>query len=135
MKIDNSTIAVSFADPANSKNTETASGFQAALDAALSTKASELPKPMTAAEKAQKAKAADAAASEEFLTYMKKTPMQRMREAILKEMGLTEDDLKAMDPEQRAAAEAAIAERIKARMLMQAKEQADKASQQAIITP
>lgn len=135
MKIYSSAISVSFTDPSSSRNAETASGFQAAFDAALSAKSSELPKPMTTAEKAQKAKAADAAASEEFLTYMKKTPLQRMREAILKEMGLTEDELKAMPPEQRAAAEAAIAERIKDRMLMQAKEYADKAAQQNSIVP
>ena len=49
----------------------------------------------------------------DFLNYAKETPAQRMRDAILKSMGLSEDDLKAMSPEKRKAVEDAIAQKIK----------------------
>ncbi|MGZ3274372.1 MAG: hypothetical protein ACXU82_07155 [Caulobacteraceae bacterium] len=49
----------------------------------------------------------------EFLDYAKKTPAQRMRDAVLKSMGLTEDDLKAMSPEKRKAVEETIRQKIK----------------------
>lgn len=49
----------------------------------------------------------------DFLAYAKETPAQRMREAILKSMGLSEDDLKGMSPEKRKAVEETIQERIK----------------------
>lgn len=134
MKIQVASISAGIAPPSN-ENGRNDGDFKAALDAAMNTKAgdSALARPMTAAEKARKAEEADAAAREEFLTYMKKTPMQRMREAILKEMGLTEEDLKAMEPEKRAAAEAAIAEKIKERMLMQAQEKANEAAQKVAL--
>jgi hypothetical protein len=49
----------------------------------------------------------------DFLAYANETPAQRMRDAILKSMGLTEDDLKRMSPEQRKAVEDTIREKIK----------------------
>ena len=55
---------------------------------------------------------ADTAISD-FLNYAKETPAQRMREAILKSMHLTEDDLKNMSPDQRKAVEDQIAQKIK----------------------
>ncbi|HEY4029235.1 MAG TPA: hypothetical protein VGM25_02745 [Caulobacteraceae bacterium] len=51
----------------------------------------------------------------DFLDYAKETPAQRMRDAILKSMGLSEDDLKAMSPEKRKAVEDTIAQIIKQR--------------------
>jgi hypothetical protein len=45
--------------------------------------------------------------------YLRKTPEQHMRDAILKKMGLTEEDLAAMPPEKRAAVEQTITEKIK----------------------
>jgi TPP-dependent pyruvate/acetoin dehydrogenase alpha subunit len=48
----------------------------------------------------------------DFLGYAKQTPAQRMRDSILKSMGLSEDDLKAMSPEKRKAVEDAITKRI-----------------------
>lgn len=51
--------------------------------------------------------------SAEFLAYMKKTPAQRLREDILKKLGLTESDLESMPPDKRAAVEQQIAEEIK----------------------
>lgn len=49
--------------------------------------------------------------------YLNKTPAQRMREAILKEMGITEEDIKNMPPEKQAAVEASIARKIRERLL------------------
>lgn len=54
-------------------------------------------------------------AMSDFQDYANKTPAQRMRDAILKSMGLSEDDLKAMSPEKRKAVEDAIARKIKER--------------------
>jgi len=128
MKIEASSIAANHA--AQADNTRNQGSFQSALDSALSTKtgSSELAKPMTAEERARKAEEDAAAARKDFLDYMKKTPMQRMREAILKEMGLTEEDLKAMDPEKRDEVEAAIAEKIKERLRAQAQEKVNEAA-------
>ena len=49
----------------------------------------------------------------DFLDYAKETPAQRRRDAILKSMGLSEDDLKAMSPEKRKAVEETIRQKIK----------------------
>jgi len=49
----------------------------------------------------------------EFMDYMKKSPAERLRADILKKLDLTEDDIKAMPPEKRAATEQKIAEEIK----------------------
>jgi hypothetical protein len=43
-----------------------------------------------------------------FMDYAKMDPMERMRANILKSMGLTEDDLKNMSPEQQKAVEQKI---------------------------
>jgi hypothetical protein len=45
---------------------------------------------------------------QEFMDYAKMDPMARMRANILKSMGLTEDDLKKMTPEQQKAVEQKI---------------------------
>lgn len=49
-------------------------------------------------------------AAEKFLEFMNKTPEELMREAILKELGYTEEDIAAMDPKERAKVEAKIQE-------------------------
>jgi hypothetical protein len=49
----------------------------------------------------------------DFLAYANESPAQRMRDAILKSMGLSEDDLKSMSPEKRKAVEETIREKIK----------------------
>lgn len=49
----------------------------------------------------------------EFLEYAQKSPAERLRASILKEMGLTEEELDQMDPETLKQVEKAIAERIK----------------------
>ena len=50
---------------------------------------------------------------EEFLHYARMSPAERIRDAVLKELGLTEDDLKNMDATARAKAEEAIRNKIK----------------------
>jgi TPP-dependent pyruvate/acetoin dehydrogenase alpha subunit len=80
--------------------------------------------PMAAAGGAQKpaggffASAApeETGARKEFSDYMKKSPAEQMRDQILKAMGLTEDQLKAMPPEKRAAIEEKIKEMIKTKV-------------------
>jgi hypothetical protein len=62
-------------------------------------------------------------ATEEFQEYMSKTPEQRLRDSILKEMGITEEDLKAMPPEKQQAVAQEIADRMKDKMQLA---QADK---------
>ena len=52
-------------------------------------------------------------AARELAEYADKSVAERVRDAILKDMGLTEDDLKTMDPEKRAAIEDEIARRMK----------------------
>ncbi|WP_339485530.1 hypothetical protein [Pseudomonas sp. EL_65y_Pfl2_R95] len=55
------------------------------------------------------------AALDEFKKYMDMTPAEKMRDSILKELGLTEDELDAMPPEQQSAIEEKIVQRIKER--------------------
>jgi hypothetical protein len=52
-------------------------------------------------------------AEEELLDYARMSPAERMRSAILQEMGLTEEVLAKMGPEERAQANDEIAERIR----------------------
>jgi len=63
-------------------------------------------------------------ATDEFKDYMSKSPAQRIREQLLKEMGLTEDDFKAMPPEKQQAIPAQIT------ALMQQKEAIKQAAAQ-----
>lgn len=65
------------------------------------------------AAKATKELDAAAKALEDLLTYAKKTPAQLMREKILKQMNLTEEELKAMPAEKQMVIEKTIADKIK----------------------
>ncbi|WP_342247161.1 hypothetical protein [Pseudomonas sp. OTU5201] len=65
-------------------------------------------------------------AVEKFQEYMDKSPAERIRDAILAEMGLTQEELDAMPPEEREDVEKKIAERFQQRMEMQAKEEEEK---------
>jgi hypothetical protein len=58
--------------------------------------------------------------------YLRKGPIQLLREKILKKMDLTEDKLKAMPPEQRAAIEDEIAQKIKEYLLTHKSDQQQK---------
>jgi len=51
-----------------------------------------------------------AAAESELERYVKMTPAQRLREDLLKKLGLTEDDLAKMEPKERAGVEQKITE-------------------------
>lgn len=84
--------------------------FKAALDAAQEKPANNKKLP------AQKS---GRTAAEELAEYLRKTPAQHMRDAILKELGLTEEDLDAMPPEKRKAIEETITARVKERLLEQ----------------
>lgn len=94
-------------------------GFRAALE-----NARENITPTAVVTTSKSAPAAAKTPQQELEEILKKNPIQRMREAILKEMGLTEADLDAMPPEKRDAIEAAIEARIKEYLL------GDKASAQ-----
>ncbi|KZD09804.1 hypothetical protein [Oceanibaculum pacificum] len=55
-------------------------------------------------------------AEDEFLSYMEKTPAERMREAILGSMGMTEEQLAGMDAAEREKIEQKIRETIRAKV-------------------
>ncbi|WP_439819939.1 hypothetical protein ACSPX5_16710 [Pseudomonas sp. HLG18] len=70
-------------------------------------------------------KSTGSSALDEFKDYMSKTPEQRLRDSILQEMGLTEDDIKAMPPEKQLAIGKEIADRLQDKMKLA---QSDKAN-------
>ncbi len=51
--------------------------------------------------------------------YMQKSPAERMREQVLKSLGLTEEELDAMPPEKREQVEKGIGERMREMIAMQ----------------
>jgi hypothetical protein len=53
----------------------------------------------------------------EFLDYAKLTPAQKMRAAMLSKLGVTEEELKAMDPKKRQKIEDQIKEMVKQQVL------------------
>ncbi|AZE00651.1 hypothetical protein [Pseudomonas chlororaphis] len=61
---------------------------------------------------AQANSATQSSALDEFKDYMSKSPEQRMRDRILEEMGITEEDLKNMLPEKQQAVAQEIAQRV-----------------------
>ena len=54
--------------------------------------------------------------TDEFMAYMEKTPEERLRANILKSIGVTEEELESLPPEQRQAVEDKIKELIKERI-------------------
>ncbi|NBF02797.1 hypothetical protein GV819_10915 [Pseudomonas sp. Fl5BN2] len=78
---------------------------------------------------AQANSATETGALGEFKDYMSKTPEQRLRDSILKELGLTEEDLKSMPPERQLAINQEIAQRLQDKMQLakEAKEIKDSA--------
>lgn len=56
-------------------------------------------------------------AADQFLDYMKKTPEERLRDKILKALGVTEEDIKSMSPDERVALEEKIEEIVKETMV------------------
>lgn len=59
---------------------------------------------------------AETGARKEFSDYMKKSPAEQMRDQILKSMGLTEEQLKAMPAKEREKIEEKIKEMIKTKV-------------------
>lgn len=55
-------------------------------------------------------------AADELEAYVKMSPAERMRDALLKKLGMTEEELAAMPPEQRKAFEEKISELVKEEM-------------------
>ncbi len=49
----------------------------------------------------------------DFLNVVGKTPAEQMRDQVLRDLGVTEDDLKAMDPKERLKIEQKIKELIR----------------------
>ena len=64
----------------------------------------------------------DGSATAEFKNYMSKTPEQRMRDAILQEMGLTQEEIDQMPPEKQQAIGEEIAQRVREKAQMAAAE-------------
>ncbi len=64
-------------------------------------------------------KQAEQTAEEKFLDYAKKSPAEKIRDALLKSVGVTEEELKNMTPEQRKEVEQKIADKIKEAMQKQ----------------
>lgn len=59
-------------------------------------------------------------AEEKFLDYAKKSPAEKIRDALLKSIGVTEQEFAQMSPEQRKEVEQKIADKIKEAMQKQA---------------
>jgi hypothetical protein len=57
-------------------------------------------------------KTTGSSATEEFRKYMQMTPAEKIRHGVLSEMGITEEQLAALPPEQREAMDKKIAEMI-----------------------
>ncbi len=55
-------------------------------------------------------------AKEAFAEYMEKTPIEHWREKILEEMGLTEESLAALPPEEAAQIEEVVQQKIEQQM-------------------
>ncbi|RIX43056.1 MAG: hypothetical protein D3M94_17550 [Rhodocyclales bacterium GT-UBC] len=97
-------------------------GFALAYEkaaAAENEKAAEAEKAVSQArqDKAEAIAATRQALLSELHDYLKKSPAEHIRDAVLKELGLSEESLAAMPPEQRAAMEAKINERIREKLL------------------
>lgn len=71
----------------------------------------------TEQDKKEAAQARKQALRDELQEYLNKSPAEHMRDAIMKEMGITEEELQAMPPEKREAIEADIARKMRERLL------------------
>lgn len=69
--------------------------------------------PVSAVEDTQETDKNERSVVDEFMQWMQMTPAEKLRDRILKELGLTEEDIKQMDPEQRNKIEALIAQKIR----------------------
>lgn len=119
MKIEDSIAyaAAHFTQPLANTNTS----FSSILAGAQQTTASSPASTDSSTQKSEQPKRLESLL-EELREYQRKSPMELMREKILESMGLTEEDLAEMPPEQRETLEAAITAEIKARLLAQDKQ-------------
>lgn len=74
-------------------------------------------RPPTEAERIAAAREARAALRQELVDFLEKPLEVHLREAVMKEMGITEEDLAAMTPTDRLAAESMIAQKVRERLL------------------
>lgn len=79
----------------------------------------------TAAPSLSAGEASKPSAREEFDRFASMSPAERMRAAILQQVGVTEEQLAAMSPDERKALEAKITDRIKDQALQTAKKSGD----------
>ena len=91
---------------------------QASADGAAQAREAQKRQP-TPEERAAEVRQANAALGKELQEYLDKPLAVHIREAVMKEMGLSEDDLAKMSPEKRQAAEAEINRRVRERLLGQ----------------
>lgn len=112
--------------------TSSQAGFQAMFEAAKQNLAGAGSSGLTSSSQSNVANAlaTHKTAGEELAEYESKSVAQHLRDAILKEMGLTEEQLDAMPPEQRAAIEQTIAEKIQQRLLAESSD-----AQSATVNP
>ncbi|QBZ88418.1 hypothetical protein EPZ47_06755 [Pseudomonas viciae] len=66
----------------------------------------------------EEAKKIGSTALAEFKDYMSKTPEERLRDSILEEMGISEEELEAMPPEKQMAVSQEIAQRMQDKSAM-----------------
>lgn len=114
------TLAASAVRPAEgAASTSFAEVFKQAVTTAGKEKPAKVEKSASQIEQEKEAaqRAAHKAVVAELDDYMKKSPAEHIRDAVLKELGLTEEDLAAMPPERRMAVEAVINERIREKLL------------------
>jgi len=109
-------VAASFQAQSANQDMQTSAGFMEAFIAA-SQSYSQTESPVTEKSSASAAKTAHQELATYLEDYVRKGPIRLMREAILKKMGLTEESLRALPPEKRAAVEKEIAEKIKEYLL------------------
>jgi hypothetical protein len=113
----NSTLSAQLLGALTSKSSteEAAMGgsFMDALNAAKKNAANNVEPPPAPVQKSS----ADHDAYLALIKYMKESPEEHLRDKIMKDMGVTDQSLAAMPPEQRSAIEDAIAKKIKEYML------------------
>jgi hypothetical protein len=99
MKIDTTALADAFATNAAGTKKSGSSDFGALLKTAQSKQS---------------------ASAAELEKYVQMTPAQRMTQAMMKKLGITQEEFDAMSPDQQASVTAKIAEMIKQEMSQQA---------------
>lgn len=80
---------------------------------AASPAAAAMPASATSASAAEPEASTEKSAAQEFRDYMAMSDAEKMRAAVLKEMGLTEEEFEQLPPEEQLAIEQKIVERLK----------------------